>query len=162
MKSLAVALNPVPAIDVFGGTAVDATMVVTLGRVYGIEVTTANARALVTSILKAAGWGDSSARRPVSYASSFFKGLTLGAGSVLTMLPQGAAAGYGSLHRRRGVPLLLRARRELGRARPQDRRHPDPQELRQRIRPPPPQRRDPQKDISQPLRGGGEAMRCER
>ena len=32
----------------------------------------------------------------VSYASSFFKGLTLGAGTALTALPQGAAAGYGS------------------------------------------------------------------
>lgn len=32
-KALAVALNPIPAVDVLGGTAVDATMVVTLGRI---------------------------------------------------------------------------------------------------------------------------------
>lgn len=94
-KSLAVALNPVPAADVLGGTAVDATMVVTLGRIYGIQVTTSNARALITSILKAAGWVMLS-EAVVSYASSVFKALTAGFGSVATALPQGAAAGYGS------------------------------------------------------------------
>jgi len=94
-KSLAVALNPLPAIDVLGGSAVDATMVVNLGRIYGIRVTTSNARALVTSILKAAGWVMLS-EAVVTYASSVFKALTAGYGSVITALPQGAAAGYGS------------------------------------------------------------------
>jgi hypothetical protein len=95
MKSLAVALNPGAVLDVLGGTAVDATMVVNLGRIYGIGITTSNARGLVTSILKAAGWvmlGEA----VVSYASSVFKGLTLGYGTIVTALPQGAAAGYGS------------------------------------------------------------------
>lgn len=95
VKSLAVALNPGAVIDVLGGTAVDATMVVNLGRIYGIGITTANARDLVVSILKAAGWvmlGEA----VVSYASSVFKGLTLGYGTIVTALPQGAAAGYGS------------------------------------------------------------------
>ena len=94
-KSLAVALNPLPAVDVLGGTAVDAAMVVTLGRIYGIKITTSNARALITSILKAAGWVMLS-EAVVSYASSIFKALTAGFGSVATALPQGAAAGYGS------------------------------------------------------------------
>ncbi len=94
-KSLAVALNPVPALDVLGGTAVDATMVVMLGRIYGMNITTSNARALVTSILKAAGWVMLS-EAAVSYASSVFKALTVGYGTVATALPQGAAAGYGS------------------------------------------------------------------
>lgn len=95
MKSLAVALNPGAVLDVLGGTAVDVAMVVTLGRIYGIGITTSNASSLVASILKAAGWvmlGEAA----VSYASSIFKGLTLGYGTVLTALPQGAAAGYGS------------------------------------------------------------------
>ena len=35
-------------------------------------------------------------RAAVHYAASLFKGLTLGFGTVLTALPQGAAAGYGS------------------------------------------------------------------
>ncbi len=94
-KSLAVALNPLPVIDVLGGSAVDATMVVTLGRIYGMDVTTSNARELVTSILKAAGWIMLS-EAAVSYASSVFKALTVGHGTILTALPQGAAAGYGS------------------------------------------------------------------
>jgi small GTP-binding protein len=95
MKSLGVASNPLAVADVVGGTAVDAVMVVTLGKVYGIEITTANARELITSILKAAGWVMLS-EAAVSYASSFFKAVTGGWGTLLTALPQGAAAGYGS------------------------------------------------------------------
>jgi small GTP-binding protein len=56
LKSIGVASNPLAVADVIGGTAVDAVMVVTLGKVYGIEITTANARELITSILEAAGW----------------------------------------------------------------------------------------------------------
>lgn len=95
VKSLAVSLNHFPVVDVLGGTAVDAAMVVNLGKVYGIEITMQNARELVTSILKAAGWmmvGEA----VVSYASSLFKGLTWGGSTALSALPQGAAAGYGS------------------------------------------------------------------
>ena len=95
MKSVAVALTPLPAADVLGGSAVDATMVVTLARVYGISLTWTNGRQLIESIVKAAGWvmlGEMATH----FAASFFKGLTLGSGTVLTALPQGAAAGYGS------------------------------------------------------------------
>ena len=95
VKSLAVAMNPWAVADVAGGVAVDAAMVVTLGSVYGIEVTSQNARDLVTAILKAAGWlmlGEA----VVSFGSSLFKGVTFGGSTVLTALPQGAAAGYGS------------------------------------------------------------------
>ena len=52
MKALGVASNPLAVADVLGGTAVDAMMVVTLGNIYGIEITTANAKELVTSILQ--------------------------------------------------------------------------------------------------------------
>lgn len=95
VKSLAVSLNHFPILDVLGGTAIDAAMVVTLGKVYGIEMTKDNAQQLVTSILKAAGWvmvGEA----VVSYVSSFFKGLTWGTSTAISALPQGAAAGYGS------------------------------------------------------------------
>ena len=95
VKSLAVAVNHFPVLDVLGGTAVDAAMVVTLGKVYGINITTDNARNLVTSILKAAGW-IMAGEAVVSYMSSFFKGLTWGASTAISALPQGAAAGYGS------------------------------------------------------------------
>jgi small GTP-binding protein len=95
MKSIGVALTPLPAVDVLGGSAVDVTMVVTLAHVYGISLTWINARRLIESILKAAGWvmlGEMATH----LAASLFKGLTFGSGTVLTALPQGAAAGYGS------------------------------------------------------------------
>jgi len=95
MKSIGVALTPLPVADVVGGSAVDVTMVITLAHVYGMTLTWANARQLIESILRAAGWvmlGEMATH----LASSLFKALTLGSGTVLTALPQGAAAGYGS------------------------------------------------------------------
>ena len=95
MKSIGVALTPLPAADVLGGSAVDVTMVVTLAHIYGMSLTWTNARRLIESILKAAGWvmlGEMATH----IAASLFKGLTFGTGTVLTALPQGAAAGYGS------------------------------------------------------------------
>jgi len=95
MKAIGVALNPIPAADVLGGSAVDVTMVVTLAHVYGISLTWTNARQLIESIIKAAGWvmlGEMATH----FAAALFKGLTFGSGTVLTALPQGAAAGYGS------------------------------------------------------------------
>ena len=95
MKALGVALNPYPFADVLGGTVCDATMVVTLGRIYGISITTANARELVTSIVQAAGLV-LGAEWLVHLAAGAFKGVTLGFGTVATAIPQGAAAGWGS------------------------------------------------------------------
>jgi small GTP-binding protein len=91
VKAVAVALNPWPIADTVGGTVVDATMVATLAHIYGLELSWSHARQLVTSILEAAGWvmlGD--------WAAGAFKAVTLGWGTVLTAVPQGAAAGYGS------------------------------------------------------------------
>lgn len=94
-KALAVALNPIGVADIVGGTIVDATMIVTLGRVYGISVSTRNARSLATSILTSAGLV-TAFEALISWASSAFKTLTGGLGTVATAVPQGAAAGYGS------------------------------------------------------------------
>lgn len=94
-KSAAVALNPAGLVDVAGGMAVDAAMVMNLAAVYGISITLNGARDLVLSILKAAGWvllGEVVA----SYGASILKGLTLGAATPLTAVPQAAAAGFGS------------------------------------------------------------------
>ncbi len=95
MKAIAVALNPVPGVDALGGSAVDLTMIVNLAKVYGIEINRNNAKDLALSIGKAAGWVGG-AELATHVAASVFKGLTLGYGTVLTALPQGAAAGYGS------------------------------------------------------------------
>ena len=95
LKSMAVALNPVAVADVLGGSVVDVTMVATLAHIYGLQMSWMHARKLVASILKAAGWvmlGEVL----TTTASSAFKALTVGYGLVLTAVPQGAAAGYGS------------------------------------------------------------------
>jgi len=94
-KAMVVAYNPVAVADVLGGIAVDATMVVTLGRIYGISISLNNARSLASSIAKSAGLV-TVFEALVSWASSAFKALTVGLGSALTHLPQGAAAGFGS------------------------------------------------------------------
>lgn len=95
LKAAVVSLNVVPVIDVLGGTAVDVTMVATLSRIYGLEMSWTHARRLVTSIVQAAGWV-MLAEIGTHFASMAFKALTLGYGAVLTAVPQGAAAGYGS------------------------------------------------------------------
>jgi uncharacterized protein (DUF697 family) len=70
-------------------------MVVTLAHVYGLEMSWANARGLARSILAAAGWVTAT-EIATHLVVDIFKGLTLGTGTVLTAIPQGAAAGYGS------------------------------------------------------------------
>jgi len=98
IKSVAVALNPIPIADVLGGSAVDATMVITLAHIYGLEMSWHHARKLIGSILKAAGWvvGGIALEYTVNFAASAFKALTAGYGTLLTAVPQGAAAGFGS------------------------------------------------------------------
>ena len=89
-KAVVVAANPIPVFDVIGGYAVDAVMLVTLSKVYGIDFNMSQARGLARTLATAGG---------VYYVlgevgSSAFKALTFGLGTVLTMIPQGAAAGY--------------------------------------------------------------------
>ena len=89
-KAVVVAANPLPVFDVIGGYAVDAVMLVTLSKVYGIDFNMSQARGLARTLATAGG---------VYYVlgevgSSAFKALTFGLGTVLTMIPQGAAAGY--------------------------------------------------------------------
>lgn len=93
-KAVTVALSPA-VVDIFAGSALDVTLVVTLAHIYGLEMTWTHASGLVTSILRAAGWvlvGELTTR----WLLSSFKALTANYGVVLTALPQGAAAGYGS------------------------------------------------------------------
>ncbi len=94
-KALVVAANPIAIADVLGGTAVDASMIVTLAHIYGLEMSWANARRLIASIGFSAGWVVL-AEWATHLVAGTFKTLTLGFGTVLTMVPQGAAAGFGS------------------------------------------------------------------
>jgi small GTP-binding protein len=94
-KGLAVGLNPVAVADVMGGSAVDIAMVVHLANMYGLEMTYQKASGLVWGIAKAAGWV-SVTEIITSGLISMFKAVTMGKGTLVTAIPQGAAAGYGS------------------------------------------------------------------
>lgn len=94
-KATAVSLNPMPVVDVAGGIAVDAAMIATLANVYGLQITTANAKELALSIGKAAGLvllGEG----VTHLLANALKAISFGTAVPLTALPQGAAAGYGS------------------------------------------------------------------
>lgn len=95
VKAIAVGLNVVPGVDMLGGIAIDATLVATLAHIYGLQMSWMHARQLVATIAKAAGWL-LVAEAGIHLLSMTFKGLTLGYGAILTAVPQGAAAGYGS------------------------------------------------------------------
>ena len=99
IKASAVALNPVPVFDVLGGLSADVMMVVTLARIYGLEMSWRHAHKLVLSIVKASGWnvGGIVIGEAVAHAAfGIFKAMTAGVGMAVTAVPQGAAAAYGS------------------------------------------------------------------
>ena len=54
-KAVVVAANPIPIVDIFGGLAVDALMIVTLSKVYGLSFSMSQARGLAKAISGAAG-----------------------------------------------------------------------------------------------------------
>lgn len=93
-KAIAVAANPAPVVDIVGGLAVDALMISTLSKVYGLNFSMAQARGLAKAITKAAGI--IALGELVSWGASLFKLATATLGTALTLLPQGAAAGFSS------------------------------------------------------------------
>ena len=94
-KAIAVSLNPIGVADVLGGTAIDATMIGTMARIYGMEMTWVNSQKLAFSVLKAAGW-TTLAEFATHALCGVFKLATLGSTTALSAVPQAAAAGYGS------------------------------------------------------------------
>jgi len=95
LKVIGVGLNPLPIADVFGGTAIDAAMVGTLAAVYGLEMSRSHAARLAASIAQAAGLMTAGVVAS-SALMSLLKGVTLGKSTLLTAVPQGLAAGFGS------------------------------------------------------------------
>ena len=134
MKAVAVAVTPVPALDVLGGSAVDVTMVVTLAHVYGIPLTWVNARQLIESIVKAAGWV-MVMEAATHLAAEHLRRPDARHGQD----PHGPAARCRRrlrlVHRRAGGQILFRAWRFVGRRSTQDRRHPHPGRHRQAVGP---------------------------
>lgn len=95
-KGVAVALNPVPAADLFAAAALDIALVTHLGRVYGMDPTKVEATELLKVILAqvaalmGAVWG-------VHLAASALKLGTAGLSTVATAGIQGALAWYATL-----------------------------------------------------------------
>jgi len=92
-KAIAVALNPIPVADLLAAGALDAALVMHLGRVYGLPLTRSEAGSLIAVIsaqlaaLMGAIWG-------VQLVSSALKGLSAGLSTVVTAGAQGALAWY--------------------------------------------------------------------
>jgi small GTP-binding protein len=95
LKVIGVGLNPIPLADVFGGVAIDAAMIVTLAAVYGLDISKSDAQELAISIAKAAGLMTASVVASTALMS-MLKGVTFGKSTLITAVPQGLAAGFGS------------------------------------------------------------------
>jgi len=95
MKAVAVGLNPIPVADVLGGLALDGLMIVYLAEVYNLQMSTKHAQELAKAIGTAAG-GITISVVATHGVMWFFKTLTPLWGTLVTALPQGAAAGYGT------------------------------------------------------------------
>jgi len=92
-KALVVAFAP-GAVDIIAGISIDALMIVTLSKVYGLDFSMSQARGLAKAIFKAAGIF--ALGELTSYGASAIKFLTVHLGTPITALPQGAAAGFSS------------------------------------------------------------------
>jgi small GTP-binding protein len=94
-KALAVATNPVPVLDIGGGLVIDTYMVITLADIYGLPMSRRNAAGLIRDILMSAGWV-TLGEWITHLVANAMKASTFGAATLVTALPQGIAAGYGS------------------------------------------------------------------
>ena len=92
-KSLVVAFSP-GVVDIISGVAIDAVMILSLSKVYGLNFSMAQARNLSRAIGKAAGIF--ALGELTSWGASALKVATVQLGVVLTAIPQGAAAGFSS------------------------------------------------------------------
>ncbi len=92
-KGVAVAINPIPVADLLAASVVDATMIVHLARVYGMDMNRNDAGKLIRTIvgqmtiLMATVWG-------VHLVSSALKAGSAGLSTLLTGAAQGAVAYY--------------------------------------------------------------------
>ncbi|MDO4642454.1 MAG: DUF697 domain-containing protein [Cardiobacteriaceae bacterium] len=94
IKAVGVAINPIPAVDLLA-LAADATMVVHLSRVYGIDFTRHQAGELIRMIAVQTGFLMGTVYG-VQALSSLLKGLTAGLSTIVTAGAQGGIAFYGS------------------------------------------------------------------
>jgi len=92
-KAIVVAANPVPVFDIAAGIGTDAFMIQRIAAIYGAGFSIRDSEKMVWEILRA--WGlMAAAEYGLHFAADLLKGLTLGAGTVLTAVPQGLAAAW--------------------------------------------------------------------
>ena len=104
-KSLAVSLNPVTVVDLFSGAVIDLTLILTLSKLYGIEMTKTGAIALLQKIALSMGGisasellanlGLSSLKSLLGLSTTATGGITLGA-YMSVAVTQAAVAGVSS------------------------------------------------------------------
>lgn len=116
-KGVAVALNPVPVADLLAAAALDAALVMHLGKVYGLPLTRREAGQLIVTIcaqlvaLMGAIWG-------VHLVASALKVASVGWSTVLTAGAQGALAWYATLVVGRAAERYLVAGKSWGESGP--------------------------------------------
>jgi GTP-binding protein Era len=96
IKAAAVAVNPVPLADLASAFASDVMMVAHLSTLYGVPFNKRTARDLAVTVTQAAG-AIVGVEWLIHITSGALKTLTVGLSTLLTAVPQGVAAGYGSL-----------------------------------------------------------------
>ncbi|MCK5896856.1 MAG: GTP-binding protein [Cocleimonas sp.] len=95
-KGVAVALNPIPIVDIVAAAAIDVGMVIHLSNIYGLPMTKTEAGDLIKTIaaqmllLYGSFWA-------INFASSALKITTVGLSTLLTGAAQGAIAWYSTL-----------------------------------------------------------------
>lgn len=116
-KGIAVALNPVPVADLLAAAALDAALVMHLGKIYGMPLTRREAGQLILTIcaqlvaLMGAIWG-------VHLVASALKVASIGMSTLLTAGAQGALAWYATLVVGRAAERYLVAGKSWGESGP--------------------------------------------
>jgi GTPase len=116
-KGVAVALNPIPVADLLAAAALDAALVMHLGKVYGMPLTRREAGQLIATIcaqliaLMGAIWG-------VHLVASALKVVSVGWSTLLTAGAQGALAWYATLVVGRAAERYLVAGKSWGESGP--------------------------------------------
>ncbi len=90
-KGIAIAANPIPIADVLAASAIDAAMVMHLGKIYGMDLNREEAGELLTVVGK-----QMAVIGVISWLSSALKGASFGLSTLITAGVQGVAGYYGS------------------------------------------------------------------
>lgn len=96
LKAVAVAGNPVPVADTFGGVGADAAMVYHLGKIYGLETWSWKHAARLAKSIGVSALGVTSGEMLTHLLAWAVKTTSIGWATPYTAVPQGLMAGWGS------------------------------------------------------------------